>query len=176
MKQIFLFRLFRHSKLAFFLTVAFVILYVITFCKKMDMVFFPYNSMYTIDFSGTTGSTTYGMKINGTLVKITGQPYWKKDFLETSMNGFCRFVKNGNKVFMEDYINHKFSGGQTKRYLLNTLVPPRSATGEWPSWYGQFAGYEVPRNAVIEILEYQFALKDDKLTLKDSTVIYKSVQ
>ena len=141
----------------------------------MDMVFFPYNSMYSVDFSKTNTATTYAMKINGEPVKITHQPYWKKDFLETALYGYCKYIMHERTVFLDGYISMKFSNEQIRNILLNNLTPGKTTTSSWPRWYGHFAGYAVPANAAVELWQYNFRYENGQAELTDSISIYKTI-
>ncbi len=141
----------------------------------MDMVFFPYNSMYAIDFKKNNTAATYAIKINGEPVKITHQPYWKKDMLETSLYGYCKYIMHDRTVFLDDYINRKFSNEQARNILLRGLTPGKTGTGNWPYWYGKFAGYVVPVNAAIELWQYNFSYENGQAVLTDSISIYKTI-
>ena len=175
MKQLFLYRLFKHSRTGFVLIALFLICYATSFYKKMDMIFFPYNSMYTIDFTKTNTTSTYAVKINNNPVKITNHLYWKKDFLETSLNAYCRYIKQDHKVFLDDYIAYKFKNKTVSDFLLNRLVPDKSTTLQWSAWYAHSAGYEVPPGAAIEFMQYDFLLENNNALLKDSLSIHKTI-
>ncbi len=175
MKQLFLYRLLRHSKTAFLFAILFISCFAVTFYKKMDMVFFPYNSMYSIDFNKASKTSTYAAKINGRLVRITPNLYWKKDFLETSLNGYCRYIQHDNKTFLEDYIHYKFSDVGMRNFLLNQLTPGKAAASNWPAWYVDFAGYKPPPNATLELMRYEFSFDQQQPKLTDSISLYKTI-
>jgi hypothetical protein len=175
MKQLFLYRLLKHSTPAFIFVVLFISFYAITFFKKMDMVLFPFNNMYTVDFTKNKTATTYAMKINGNMVKITHQPYWKKDFLETSLNVYSKYIRYHRKVFLDDYIPYKFHNEQTRKILLHGLTPDKTTAMSWPAWYVHFAGYNLPANSTIELTQYNFLLDKEQAVLKDSISIFKEI-
>lgn len=138
----------------------------------MDMVFFPYNSMYTIDFTKQHTAVTYSLKLNGERLNISHQPYWKKDFLETAMYGYCRYIKDGH-VFLENYIRQKFNGN-LQFYLLRNLIPDKNKILYWPKWYVAFAGYDAAAGSSIELVEYHFKFDTHGASLIDSFSIYKT--
>ena len=173
MQKTYLFRLFRHSKAGFLFVAGFIIFYSIVFTKKMDMMFFPYNNMYAIDFYHSSVATTYGMKINGQLVAFTKNLYWKKDLLETSLNAFCRYLEHDNKVFMDDYIASKFKGSK-QAFLLRQLTPSRESANNWPYWFANAAGYDLKPGDGIEFVEYRFNMADGRALCTDSSVIFKT--
>lgn len=137
------------------------------------MMFFPYNNMYAIDFYHAPVATTYGMKINGRLVRFTNNFYWKKDLLETSLNAYCRYLKHGNKVFLHDYISAKFSGKQ-QEFLFRQLTPSRESANKWPYWFANSAGYSLKEADEIAFLQYDFTLDNGRAVCNDSSVIFKS--
>ena len=175
MNRLFLYRLFKYSKPAFALVIMFLVWYSIVFYKKMDMVFFPYNSMYAIDFTKNNTASTYAMKLNGSRINITHHLYWKKDFLETTLLGYCKYIRHGQKIFMDDYIEQKFKNESIRNKLFNCLTPDKVAVMNWPRWYGWFAGYTVPPKATVELMEYQFRFENDRASLTDSISIYKTI-
>ncbi len=174
MQHAYLYRLFRHSKPAFIFVVCFILFYAATISKKMDMIFFPYNNMYAIDFSANAGSSTYAIKINGNPVKITGNLYWKKDMLETSLNGYCRYLKHNRKVFLHDYIPYKFKNEQLQHRLIDKLTPGEKQAYQWPKWFANAAGYMLKPGDEIEFMEYRFNLADGQAAMLDSAAIYKT--
>ena len=141
----------------------------------MDMVFFPYNNMYSVDFTGNNTATTYSMKVNGGIIKITHQPYWKKDFLETSLNGYCKYMLHNKKVFLDDYLNSKFSYEPTRNILLRNLTPSKTTVAYWPRWYIAFAGYPITSNATMELWQYNFKYEGEEALITDSISIYKTI-
>jgi len=175
MKQLFLYRLFKHSKWAFAFIVLFLIFYAISFYKKMDMIFFPYNSMYAIDFTRANTASTYALKINGNPVKITNNLYWKKDLLETSLNAYCRYLKHDNNIFLNYYIVYRFKNKMIRELLLSRLIPGKKEARQWPLWYARTAGYEIPDTTTLEFMQYDFLFCNNKALLKDSTSIYKTI-
>jgi hypothetical protein len=174
MRNIFIYRLFKYSPQACVVVLLFIASYAVVFYKKMDMVFFPYNSMFTIDFTKTSKSVTYAVKLNGQLVKITHQPYWKKDFLETSLYGYCKYISSGRTVFLDGYIKQKFGDEKIRDLLLKNLTAGKEAAMDWPSWYCKFAGYSVPSKSNIELMQYHFSFENNQATITDSISIYKT--
>jgi c-di-AMP phosphodiesterase-like protein len=174
MKQFYLYRLFKYSTPAFIVVILFLVWYSVVFYKKMDMIFFPYNSMYAIDFTKNNTASTYAMKLNGNRINITHQLYWKKDFLETTLSGYCKYLKHDRKVFMDDYINQKFKRVEVRNILLNRLTPEILSAMKWPQWYAAFAGYPARSKATVELMEYHFLFDKGQAILTDSISIYKT--
>ncbi len=139
------------------------------------MVFFPYNSMFTFDFTKTKTSVTYSVKLNGEIIQITHQPYWKKNFLETSLYGYCKYISSGRTVFLDGYIKQKFRDEKIRDLLLNNLTPGKEASMDWPSWYCKFAGYSVPSKSNIELIQYNFSFENERAAITDSISLYKTI-
>ena len=174
MKHLFLYRLFQHSKTAFAFIILFVIGYTIVFTKKMDMLFYPYNSMFSIDFTKDYTATTYAVRINGDPVKITDRLYWKKDFLEESITNYCKYLQYQRNVFLDDYLHTKIADSSTRSFFLQRLTPERKAAKKWPYWYCSFAGYAVPQNATIALMKYTFSFSEGKALITNSASIYQT--
>ena len=138
------------------------------------MLFFPYNGMYSIDFTKSNTATTYAMKVNGALVKISHNLYWKKDFLETSLYGYCRYVKNDRRVFLAGFLDQRYNG-KLHNILMQGLTPDKTQAMKWPQWYMQFAGYEIPAHATIELMQYDFHYETARSVITDSISIYKTI-
>lgn len=172
MKRLYLYRLYKHSRPAFMFAVLFISFYTVSFYKKMDMVFFPYTGMYAVDFTKSSKATTYAMKIDGIPVKITHQPYWKKDLLETSLNAYCRYFKNNSKVFLNDYLEYKFSSKTVRDFLNVHLTPGIKDIAGWPAWYVRAAGYKAPKGASVTLIQYNFLFEKNDAKLIDSVLIY----
>ena len=141
----------------------------------MDMVFFPYNSMYAINFKKNNTASVFAMKLNENKINITQHLYWKKDFLETSLFGYSKYIRHDRKVFMDDYIYQKFKREGIRNILLKRLTPEIKSAMDWPQWYAGFAGYTIPANATLELMEYQFTFDNGKAIITDSVSIYKSI-
>ncbi len=129
--------------------------------------------MYAIDFTKSKTATAYAVKLNSSIVKTTGRAYWKKDLLETSLNGYCKYIINNHKVFLDDYLNQKFSPGQIKEFLLKRLTADKDLAGLWPIWYCRSAGYPIVENDEIELLQYHFMMNDQQAIITDSLSIFK---
>ena len=124
LKQTFLYRLFVHSKTGFGVVLFILIFYSVTFSKRMGMIFFPYNNMFTVDFTKTNQAFTYGVKINGEMIPITGYLYWKKDFLESSLTTYVEYIENGYTLYLESYLKSKRAGNSIVKNLLPLVSVP----------------------------------------------------
>ncbi len=174
MRTLFLHKLFKYSKTGFAFVLMFILCYVVFFSKKIDTTFFPYNSMFTIDFNKNHRTVVYAVKIDGTPVKITHQPYWKKDFLEESLINYCKYKKNNDTGFVENYLYSKISNKRDRAFLLERLTPGKAGPNQWLPWYIKFAGYPVHAKSMIELVQYEIIYESNVAILKDSASVYKT--
>jgi hypothetical protein len=174
MNKTFLYKLFNHSKAGFLLIVIYIAGYTVFFYKKMDAVLFPYNSMFTIDFTKNYTASAYQVKINNVPVSITRNLYWKKDFLEASLRNYAKYKNNNDAVFMDHYLNQSVPGITKREFLLKRLCPDKNAAVQWLQWYVSFAGYTIPANSTIELLKYDFIFRNNEAVIQDSITIYKT--
>ncbi|MFT3912003.1 MAG: hypothetical protein QM737_21440 [Ferruginibacter sp.] len=140
----------------------------------MDAVFFPYNSMFAIDFTKKYTASAYSVKVNGAIVPITQHLYWKKDFLEETLINYCRYKKNHDVLFMDNYLDQRVLDKEKKEFLSSRLTPDKSGLDQWPFWYIHFAGYTIPPGATVELFQYDLIFENNAVTIKDSASIYKT--
>lgn len=171
MQRLFLYRLYHHSRIAFLLVVVFVVFYAILFFKKMDMVLFPYNNMFSLSSDNKKTVITYRIKINQKPVNYTKRLYWKKDFLETSLSKYVIYHGNGNKVLLHEYLYQKNLPDNLKFILEERLTP--HAAGSWPVWYANFAGWKTSPNESVEIYQYSIDFNGLSPVVTDSLTVYK---
>lgn len=174
MKKWYLYRLFQHSRFWFLLAVLFIITYGVLYSKKMSMMLFPYNSMYSIDFYHNKTGEMYAMKVDGRVVPITDKWYWKKDFLETSLRGFVHYTEDSNRVFLDHYIPYKFHRNSTRQFLLSKLTPGQIDAHQWAKWYLKFAGERIAPGQNLEVYTYHFEITENGFKITDSTRVWKS--
>ncbi|MBU3713897.1 MAG: hypothetical protein FGM46_03010 [Ferruginibacter sp.] len=170
MQKTFLFRLYRHSKVAFIVMLLFMGGYVFFFFKKMDTVMFPYNGMFASSAENKNHSTIYAIRLNGKRIPYSNRMYWKKDFLEQSLSGYISFQQQQSS-YLKTYLDSKQWGAGAKDFLRAGLIP--SNIEAWPLWYCKFAGSEVPSGSVVELFAYTFDFKDGQPVMTDSSMMYK---
>ena len=136
--------------------------------KRMSMIFLPYNNMFTVDFTKTNNAFTYAVKINEQLIPITDNLYWKKDFLESSLNTYVEYIDNGHALYLENYLKSRNANNNVFRNLL----PQKELATQWPLWFARFAHYSYSMPAKVEILRYTYLFKDGKAILTDSVSTY----
>lgn len=173
MNKVFLYRLFKGSKILFLFAVVFISCYGIVLRKQMDMLLFPINSMFsdvkTQDFS----TTTYALKLNGDVVKITDDSYLKKDFSENSLQIFSKWIKANSKDLMTDLLEREIKDSARRIFFLKNLTPPKNTIQTWPAWFVKFHHLQTRLGDNIEIWEYRFDLINNNFILKDSSLITK---
>ena len=173
MKKIFLYRLFHESKIFFPFAVAFILAYAVVLNKQMDMLLFPINSMFSTNSKQDFSTSTYAVKINGNIVKITNDPYLKKDFSENSLQIFSKWIKADRKNFMSELLKRKIADTTKRNLLFKKLIPPNQTLETWPIWFLNFHNHKINTGDKIEIWEYRFKLEKDNFLLQDSSLITK---
>ena len=175
MKKIFLYKLFKESKIFFLFTVAFILGYAIVLSKQMDMLIFPINSMYSSTTAKDFSTSTYAVKLNGKLIKITEDPYLKKDFSENSLQVFSKWIKADRKDLITQLLERRIADSTKRILLLTKLTPPKETVQTWPIWFLKFNHIEINTGDNIEIWEYNFDLEKNQFALKDSALITKQI-
>ncbi len=127
--------------------------------------------MYSVDFTKQYSASAYAFKLNGNLVKITKNLYWKKDFMEASLLSFARYKLNNDEEYMQRYLQAAIPNKVRRNFLLSRLSPSKQAAAAWPSWFIQFAGYNVNDSDSIQLIQYDFIFLGNKVMLKDSSII-----
>lgn len=173
MKKLFLYRLYHHSRIAFLLSVIFIVVYAVLFIKKIDMVLFPYNNMFSLSSNQNMTAITHGVKINNNPVVYTHYSYWKKDLLETSVAKYALYQEKNKKVFLGEYLYEKQWSNATKLFLEKHLTP--QSADSWPVWYCNFAGYNIQTNDIIEIYRYKLDFNTSYTRIIDSSLVYKTI-
>ena len=175
MDKFFLYRLFKEAKLFFLFAVLFMLAYAVVLKKQMDMLLFPINNMFSVHNTNDFSTFTYAVKLNGKLVKITDDPYLKKDFSESSLQMFSKWVKSDKKDLITNLINRRIADTITRKKYLKNLVPPTSSINTWPVWFVKFHNLPVKVGDNIEVWEYTFQLKQNKFLLTDSVLVTKQI-
>lgn len=150
--------------------------YAVAFQKKMTMLVFPYNAMYSVDFYHNHTGEVYVLKKNGVNIPISGKWYWKKDFLETSLRGFAHYIEDSNRVFLDHYIPNRFSSPAVQAFLKRKLTPGRINQTAWLNWYADFSGHPLVEGDLLELGKYRFDIMPQGFQIKDSTTIWKNAK
>lgn len=174
-KKSFLFRLFCHSKIAFGLSIAYILAYAVFFEKKMDMVFFPYNSMFSSKETEFANPVMYAVKINNTPIGITHHLYWKKDFLEQAPVKYAEYVSQNKISYLENFITRKNIPFGFRNLLLKNCTPHKTSDNEWFRWYANFSGVQHKQNADYKLMKYNLAFINGNMSVKDSFLIITSI-
>ncbi len=147
--------------------------YVIVLRKQMDMLLFPINNMFSVKKSNDFTTSTYAVKLNGALVKITDDPYLKKDFSESSLQMFSKWTKAGKKDLMTNLLERRITDTATREKYLKKLAPLPNTITTWPVWFVKFHHLPVRVRDGIEIWEYTFDVTENAFKLRDSTLVIK---
>ena len=137
------------------------------------MLFFPLNSMFSDKKNENFSSTTFAVKLNGKLVKITHDPYLKKDFSEGSLQIFSRWVKSGCKDFMRELLDRKILDSVKRLSYSKKLTPAKNTIQTWPIWFLNFHHIKTKLGDNIEIWQFEFDLNNNNFILKDSSLVTK---
>jgi len=168
MKKIFLIRCYEYSKIGCYLSILFIIFYTVASFKKMDMVIFPYNDMFSHTAPFNDRIQTNALYVNGKRVDITSRLYWKKDFMETSLRNYAAYQQNGQKVPLENYLNKK----NYPEWFNQKVVADPLKVAHWPRWYLHYAGLGQEFDSLI-IYSFTMAKTINGLRVIDSELIYK---
>jgi hypothetical protein len=130
-----------------------MMVYITLFYKKMDMMPFPYNNMFSQQNQETT-HTTYFVKLNGKLIPYTSFMYWKKDFIEQAGYKYHEYIGLQQKNYLANYIAVKPWSPSTKALLEQRLTPSKLDFPTWVKWYTTFANAAIPKHAQFELVAY----------------------
>lgn len=169
MNSFFFYKLFRHSKFAFLCVIIFVVAYLISFSKKMDMALFPYNNMYSSVQSKNI--KCYYLKINGHRIHYTHFMYWKKDFLEQSITKYASYVKENHKNYLNIFIGEKIKSDHLKSATESVLSPGNVDFKNWSNWIVSYANYKADTGDYFELIEYKLIIKNGIPVVSDSLIL-----
>ncbi len=168
----FIIRLYHHSRFAFVIVALYLILYAFFFIKKMDMVVFPYNSMFAIDFSDNNTSETYQLKIDGKAVRFTNKWWWKKDFMETSLKRYALLLHD--TPYIEKYIAYAYANKSYRELFLNQLKPSTTDKSKWLFWYAKFGNVNLKKGQVFSIWQYRLHFEKEIISIDSSLIFTQS--
>lgn len=171
MQRIFLYRLFKKARLFFLFAMLFILSYVVVLYKQMDMLLFPINSMFSATAAKDFSTFTYALKLNDSIVKITDEPYVKKDFSENALQNFSKWIMADRADLMTSLIDRRISDSTKRKYYLKKLTAPENTLRTWPVWFAQFNHVPVTAGDKIEIWKYLFYFNENKFVLTDSLLI-----
>lgn len=137
------------------------------------MLVFPHNCMFSNNTAKDFLTSTYAVKLNGSIVKITDDPYLKKDFSENSLQVFSKWVKADGKVLMTGLLEKRIADSTKRAFFLTRLTPPKEAIQTWPIWFLQFHDIQSKKGDNIEIWEYKFNLIKDRFVIQDPSLVTK---
>lgn len=170
-KKLFIYKLYSHSRPAFIFVAAFLLLYAFFFFKKMDMTFFAYNSMFVSKLPARQTSA-YALKVNDRIVPISGKLWWRKDFLESSLNGFSAFLQNERSTYLRQFLTTRIKNPVSKQFFLSRLTPQDADAADFISHYAAVAGIRLQPADKIEIVEYTLQFSSNAVERTDSGTIY----
>ena len=171
--KFFLYRLFKEAKPFFLFASLFIGAYAIILSKQMDMLLFPINSMFSVHTKKDLSTSTYALKLNGNIVKITDDSYLKKDFSEGSLQQFSKWIKADKKDLMTNLLERRIADAVTRKRYLKHLTAPANTINTWPVWFAKFHDLPVRVGDGLEIWEYSFKHENNMFVLTDSVLVTK---
>ena len=151
MKDWFLFRLYRNSRLGFLVVILFILGYAYCLTHKMDMMMFPYNAMFAYDRKPGDSIMSYRIMVNDKDMHYTRFSYWKKDFLETSPRVFAHYLASGNTVYVDQYIKDSWGHGAMATWIKSRLSPGAVDLPAQMAWYARKAGIKARPGDVLSL-------------------------
>ncbi len=128
-------------------------------------------------YSGNIAST-YVLKADDQLIKITFHPYWKKDFLESSLATYAQYLKNNKETYLHQYLQEKFSNSEIRFKLQQKLTADSATIDRFPLWYFQFASQSKPfnkRTIKIAVWQYDYDFTHNVPQPKDSILLQEKL-
>ncbi|MFC4261443.1 hypothetical protein ACFOWM_01010 [Ferruginibacter yonginensis] len=175
MHKLFLYRLLKFNKIAALLVAAFLILYAVFFYKKMDMLLFPYNNMFTQQLNQNYVVTTYMMKVNQKPILISNDWYSKKDFSEAALTSFSKWIRNNKQDYMYQFVQQKTNDSATTATYKNKLFVDAQAAETWPQWFAVYHHFKLQKNDTILIWQYNLRMDVSPVAIMDTAIIYKKI-
>ena len=129
--------------------------------------------MFTEENKSALSTSTFAVKVNNNIVKITDDAYLKKDFSENSLQTFAKWIITDRKDFMSNLLERKFVNTAQRTFYTNYLTPPQNTLSTWPVWFVKFHDVQIEVGDAIEIWQYNFVISNNTLVLKDSFLINK---
>lgn len=167
MRSLYLFRLYRQSKIGFIGVSLFVFVYALLLVKRMDMMLFPYNAMFAYNRSAADSGIVYRVKASEQPVLFTAFAYWKKDLLETAAFVYGRYVEAAHQVYLEQYLRSKPAFFQYE--FLQALYPSQASTAGWYRWYARLAG--LPDTKRYRMWKYKLVRRGHRMQAMDSVCL-----
>ncbi len=141
----------------------------------MDMIFLPYNDMFSSKIQHSKFKKCYFVKLNNDRIKFTDFPYWKKDILEQAPLKFADYINNNNQNQLAIFLKSKIHDSSNLFFWKSRLTPLQKKPSDWLSWYVRFSGNKINKNDSISLVEYQISIEPDFQMLKDSFTICKTI-
>ncbi len=165
--------MYQHSKPAFVVVALYILLYALLFVKKMDMVMFPYNSMFSVDFTRDYNTDTYQLKLDDRPVTYTHLLWWKKDFMETSLRNYVLLLNR--EPYIEKYIQYAYANTPYSKFLLKQLKPSMH-DHSWLKWYASFGNKETSAYTMFSIWKYHLTFNGNSIHIDSSLVLHEKLQ
>lgn len=179
MKKTFLYRFFSYSKTGFLLLMIYMVCYASCMYKKMDMLMFPYNDMFSHNASqeATTSKDDQinYLKVNGQKIPYTHFPYWKKDFIEQQNHYYGHFLQRGNQNHIDLLIDKRIQSNDWNHFLHRRLSNIKLSFEQWARWYAEYANVKLSEGDKLQLIEYTVRKTENSPIIIDSTIISQAV-
>lgn len=175
----FLPRVYKKNKTAFYCILLFIVIYAISIKKGFDMMPFRYNGMYSFKPRAIDTVSFILYKIDNETLDYTRFLYWKKDLTEMSLQTFDHFSSLSCKDPFGIWLSGKLPEGPVNDYCIAHLANTRQAILLYPEWLYHFLTGKTTtetHHPDIKIVKYMGVFENGNLLLKDSSVIYESVK
>ena len=175
----FLTRVYKKNKIAFYCILLFILLYSVSIKKGFDMVPFRYNGMYSFKPPVVDTVSFILFKVNDVPVDYTRFLYWKKDLTEMSLQTFYSFSKLNNEDSFGKWLRGKIPNSPVKEYCISHLSNTKEAILHYPEWLYHFLTNKIfdPANHPdLKIVRYHAVFENGNLIIKDSSMVYESIK
>lgn len=138
--------------------------YLCTWVKKMDMLFFPYNDMFSRVSQPMVQAYVYYVKVNGQRIPYSHLPYHKKELMENMPRRYAEYVQDQRHSPLDRFWLQYVPALQKHR-------PPPVDFPTWANGYLQLAGIKKSTSMQIELMRYTLDVSKPLPHLTDSTLL-----
>lgn len=157
------------GKTSIFLVIMYFLLWLFFMTKKMDLLFFPYNDMFSHETKND--SVFYVLKRNGQIVPITKKFYWKKDLLEQSILSYVKYHENDDKRYVDQFFLSRKDNNKCYGKIYPHLKTPDIGFKDWAKWYLHQSGVVNQPHDKVEILEMHWKKIGENIVFTDSSTV-----
>jgi len=141
----------------------------------MDMIFFPYNDMFSYQIKNSKSQKSYFVKLNNDRIKFTDFPYWKKDILEQAPLKYTNYIINKKQNQIGIFLKSKIHDSSNLFFWQSRLTSLEKDPSDWLIWYVKFSGNKINNNDSISLVEYNVSTATDFPMIMDSFTVCKTI-